>query len=282
MTAHRTLWQKIQHYSWLVCALVCLFFALVFWAINDTDKLVEMDRTDIAQTQVQIQPEKVAATSHLGMLSQEVKPLDLTTRVVTASLHESEFRGTKFVSENKKSWTIELFRASDEEIIKNYLKTRADRNQFYYFRLTGPDQQEQYMLVYGTFGSESAANSQLKQLELKLPASVRPHAVSFASLAPLVNDLGSDELGLVAQLHEINLKPAALPRVEPQTFNPLANAPSSSTTSTTVTRRDAQGNVVDVRQSRSNAELPASSTKASAIDQKAPKQTEREISDPFN
>jgi len=122
MTAHRTLWQKIQHYSWLVCALVCLFFALVFWAINDTDKLVEMDRTDIAQTQVQIQPEKVAATSHLGMLSQEVKPLDLTTRVVTASLHESEFRGTKFVSENKKSWTIELFRASDEDIIKNYLK----------------------------------------------------------------------------------------------------------------------------------------------------------------
>ena len=54
MTAHRTLWQKIQHYSWLVCALVCLFFALVFWAINDTDKLVEMEdiNPDMGMTDV--------------------------------------------------------------------------------------------------------------------------------------------------------------------------------------------------------------------------------------
>ncbi|MDQ1208900.1 hypothetical protein QE380_001823 [Acinetobacter baylyi] len=283
MTAHRTVWQKIQHYSWLVCALACLFLALIFWAVNDSDKLIEMDRSDVAQTQVQIQPEKVTATSHLGMLSDEVKPLDLTTRVVTANLHESEFRGTKFIQENKKNWTIEVFRTSDEDIVKNYLKTRDDRKNFIYLRLTGDTQQEQYVLTYGNFTSDSAAALELKQLNLKLPASVHPHTVLFSSYAPLINDLGADELGLNAQLYEVNLNPVALPRVEtPSSTNAPSVTSSTATTSMTVTRRDTQGNVVDVRQSKTSVDPVPATTKAPTTEQKLPKTQEREISDPFN
>ncbi|WP_459655544.1 hypothetical protein, partial [Achromobacter xylosoxidans] len=84
---------------------------------------------------VQIQPEKVATTPNLGALADEVRPLDLTTRTVASGEHEPEFRGTKFINENKKQWTLELYRASDEDIIKNFLKSRTDRNKFIYFRL---------------------------------------------------------------------------------------------------------------------------------------------------
>ena len=76
MAVSRSIWQNIQQYSWLVFALVCLIAALVFWAITDNKALVEIERPAKTEAQVQIQPEKVAATAHLGAFSDEVKPLD--------------------------------------------------------------------------------------------------------------------------------------------------------------------------------------------------------------
>ena len=39
--------------------------------------------------------------THLGALSDEVKPLDLNTRIVVNVSHEPEFRGTKYIGEVK-------------------------------------------------------------------------------------------------------------------------------------------------------------------------------------
>ena len=99
MLISRSIRQNIQQYSWLTLAIVCLIAALVFWGITDGDALVEVDQP--AKTEVQIQPEKVTATAHLGAFSNEVKPLDLTTRVVVSNEHAPEFRGTKFIKENQ-------------------------------------------------------------------------------------------------------------------------------------------------------------------------------------
>ncbi|ONN55492.1 hypothetical protein IC789_18435 [Acinetobacter seifertii] len=267
MTVSRTFWQNVQQYIWLVGGIACLLLAFIFWVITDSKKLVEVEKSADSDAPVQIQPEKVATTPNLGALADEVRPLDLTTRTVASGEHESEFRGTKFINENKKQWTLEIFRASDEDIIKNFLKNRSDRNKFIYFRLSGEQQAEQYVLVYGTFKRSDDAIQQLTQINLQLPESIKPQPQQFSSYAPLVNDLGADEMkGGNNQLYEVRLRPAALPTIDESLLiagstnaavNVQPKAPATnSATKTTIVRRDAQGNVVDVQQSNSNIDQP--------------------------
>ncbi len=97
-TTLRTQWQTKQNYIWLAFGGVCLFGALVFWAITDQETVVEVEKKAESEVELQIQPEKVATTAHLGSFLDEVKPLDMTTRVVAIAQHEAEFRGTKFTS----------------------------------------------------------------------------------------------------------------------------------------------------------------------------------------
>lgn len=267
MTVSRTFWQNVQQYIWLVGGIACLLLAFIFWVVTDSKKLVEVEKSADSDAPVQIQPEKVATTPNLGALADEVRPLDLTTRTVASGEHEPEFRGTKFINENKKQWTLEIFRASDEDIIKNFLKNRSDRNKFIYFRLSGEQQAEQYVLVYGTFKRSDDAIQQLTQINLQLPESIKPQPQQFSSYAPLVNDLGADEIkGGNNQLYEVRLRPAALPTIDESLLmagstnaavNVQPKAPATnSATKTTIVRRDAQGNVVDVQQSNSNIDQP--------------------------
>ncbi len=265
MTVSRTLWQNVQQYIWLVGGIVCLLLAFIFWVMTDSKKLVEVEKSADSDAPVQIQPEKVATTANLGALADEVRPLDLTTRTVASGQHEAEFRGTKFINENKKQWTLELFRASDEDIIKNFLKNRPERNKFIYFRLSGDKQSEQYVLTYGVFKRSEDAIQQLTQLNLDLPESIKPQPQQFSTYAPLVNDLGADEMkGGISQTYEVRLRPAALPKIDESLLigggvatQPKVTAPATnSTTRTTIIRRDAEGNVVDVHQSNSAVDVP--------------------------
>lgn len=278
--ALRTHWQRMQNYIWLAFGGACLFFALVFWAITDTDELVEVEKKAETEVELQIQPEKVAAMNHLGALFDEVKPLEMTTRVVTAAQHEAEFRGTKFVNEQKNAYAIELFRVTDEAILKNFLKKQPERKGFTYLRLSGEGHPEQYVLLYGIYRNAAGAESALTDLKLGLPASVKPAAAEIGKYQPLVNDLGTDELSASSQLHEVKLKTAPLPKIDEAQAAALqaqvkakaqqkAVEPKAATTTTTVTQRDAAGNVVNVQRSQSSAEHP-----------KAPVQ--QEVADPFN
>ncbi|MDD2947109.1 MAG: hypothetical protein PHG15_15335, partial [Acinetobacter sp.] len=151
MATFRTQWQRIQNYIWLVCGMVCLFAALIFWAITDSDALVEVEKSAETESELQIQPEKVAATSLLGALQEEVRPLQMTTRVVTTGSYEPEFRGSKFINDNKNASTIELFRTTKDDVIRSFLKKQANRNNFFYIRLSGENQIEQYVLLYGIY-----------------------------------------------------------------------------------------------------------------------------------
>ncbi|WP_374571380.1 hypothetical protein [Acinetobacter sp.] len=270
----------MQNYIWLAFGGACLFFALVFWAITDTDELVEVEKKAETEVELQIQPEKVAAMNHLGALFDEVKPLEMTTRVVTAAQHEAEFRGTKFVNEQKNAYAIELFRVTDEAILKNFLKKQPERKGFTYLRLSGEGHPEQYVLLYGIYRNAAGAESALADLKLDLPASVKPAAAEIGKYQPLVNDLGTDELSASSQLHEVKLKTAPLPKIDEAQAAALqaqvkakaqqkAAEPKAATTTTTVTQRDADGNVVNVQRSQSSAEHP-----------KAPAQ--QEVADPFN
>ncbi len=279
--ALRTHWQQIQNYIWLVLGCACLFLSLVFWAVTDTKELVEVEKQAETEVELQIQPEKVSAMNHLGALFDEVKPLDMSTRVITTAQHEAEFRGSKFVNEQKKSYSIELFRVSDEGIIKNFLKQQPERKKFMYLRLSGEGQQEQYVMLYGVYRSAADAQSALADLKLALPASVKPLAVEIGTYQASVNDLGSEELKNSAKQYTVKLKPAPVPQIdEAQLAAKRAQAAQvqketeakTATTSTTVTRRDASGNVVNVEKSQSSAESGHGSGSAA----------QQEVTDPFN
>ncbi len=276
-TTLRTKWQTKQNYIWLAFGGACLFGALVFWAITDQKTVVEVEKKAESEVELQIQPEKVATTAHLGSFIDEVKPLDMTTRVAVVAQHEAEFRGSKFIQENKKNSTIELFRVSEEAIIKRFLQRQSDRQAFSYLRLTGENQIEQYVLLYGVYKNVSEAKNALSELKLILPKSVQPKVEKIESYAEYVNDMGADELGLSNKLYAVQLKPAAVPVIDEATIAArqqaarVATQNNQSTTTTTVTRRDAEGNVVDVQKSQS------------AVDGTSQNKTiEPEVTDPFN
>ena len=281
MTALRTHWQKIQQSIWLLGAVLCLLAALIFWAVTDREELVEIEKQPESEIELQIQPEKVAATTYLGGLQEEVRPLELTTRLTASGLHEAEYRGTKFIQEQKNNSTIELFRVNDENIIKSFIKKQTDRSKLFYIRLSGEGQAEQYVMLYGSFGNKREAAQTLTALPFKLPETIQPVVVQFADYRPYVNDLGADEMGLSTKLYAVNLRPAAVPKIDesalarpPATTTTApttqAVAPQNSTTSTTITRRDQEGNVVDVQKSQSGT-APTQ-----------PDAPEPEVRDPFN
>ncbi|WP_326519403.1 hypothetical protein [Acinetobacter sp. CAAS 2-6] len=263
MMAVRKSRQNIQAYIWWGGGLSCLVLALIFWAMTDRDEVVEVHPSDESTAQVQIQPEKVAVMTQLGALTREVRPLDLTSRVVTVGQHESEFRGTKFIQAQQKKWTIELFRAAEEDVIKGFLQQSPDRKNWIYFRLSGQNQIEQYVLSYGLFDSQAAAQEKLESLNLNLPGSIQPQAKAIADYVPYVNDLGAEEVKS-ASLYAIQLKPAPLPKETELSFNraislprsPQSNSAGNATTVTTITRRDQNGNVVDVQRSQGSAISP--------------------------
>ena len=281
MATFRTQWQRIQNYIWLVCGMVCLFAALIFWAITDSDALVEVEKSAETESELQIQPEKVAATSLLGALQEEVRPLQMTTRVVTTGSYEPEFRGSKFINENKNASTIELFRVTKDDVIRSFLKKQANRNNFFYIRLSGENQIEQYVLLYGIYRNKDEAQRVLEQLPLQFPKTVQPKVQDIENYVSLVNDMGADEMGSNHKLYAVNLKSVPLPKVDESLLvlpkpKPAAaeTDPKNATTTTTVTRRDEQGNVVDIQQSHSGADI--------APKQGGNKISEKEINDPFN
>ncbi|WP_111860138.1 hypothetical protein [Acinetobacter sp. CFCC 10889] len=282
MAAIRSNWQNIQQYIWLIMGLLCFLAALIFWAITDTKELVEVSNP-IEETQVQIQPEKVAATTHLGALMDEVRPLEMTTRVVASGNHEPEFRGTKFFDENKKNYIVELFRSSNEDVIRGFLLKQADRKNLIYFRLSAEDQAEQYVMAYGVYKNDDQAKAALQQLTvLKLPNTIQPHVTNLEQYASLVNDLGSEEMLGGNKLYNINLKPAALPIIDESLLakpKPVV-PPSSSTTRVVAPTTSATTNRETVVTEQKRTTSTSATTTSTPTTERKP--TTHEISDPFN
>ena len=258
--------KKLQQWLLLGIGLISLFFALIFWLINDIRPLKKDEGAVAGDAQPQFQAEKVAATPNLGVMTDEVRPLQQTTRVVASGNHDMEFRGTKFLLANQNNYSIELVRVTKEDIIRNFLDRQTNRHAFLYFRLALEHQPEHYVLNYGLFNSQQEAEDQLQRLSLKLPKSVHPKVVALKDYVPYVNDMGMDELSSNSTLYEVKLKPAPVPRIDELQQAMLDNlaaaraqANRQPTTSTTITQRDQAGNVVNVEESKSNISHPAAS-----------------------
>ena len=258
MSTLHSQWQKKQSIIWLVCGVICLFFAGIYLLLAESKITQASNKQVEPDVEVQIQPEKVAASINLGGLVDEVKPLANTTRIKIAGAHEAEFRGTKFLNENKKDYTIELFRSSKESVIKNFLRKQEARNQFIYIRLSGEGVPEQFVLLYGNFKNRAEAEDVLSQNRIDLPSSIKPKIQSFSAYTDQVNDLGSEEVGISNVLYAVKLSPAMIPRMEVATPS-AENTNATAVTTTTVTRKDQDGNVLDVQKSQSTTQTAPTS-----------------------
>ncbi|MEB3767291.1 hypothetical protein [Acinetobacter sp. MD2] len=204
--------KTFQQILLLGVGIVSLFFAWVFWLITGMKPLDEAPKSaPVEDVQPQFQAEQVAATANLGVLTDEVRPLQQTTRVVASGDHGLEFRGTKFLLANQDQYSIELMRVSKEDIVRNFLAQQKSRRDFMYFRLVAAHQPEHYTLNYGIYSSRQVAEDQLVRLNLKLPRSVRPKVVELKDYVPFVNDMGMEELNVSQTLYAVKLKPAAVP-----------------------------------------------------------------------
>ena len=283
-TVKRSHWQSIQHNIWLIGGVLSLIFAVIFWIMTDTKALTTQSKK-VEDTPVSIQPEKVAATTNLGGLTEEVRPLQTTTRLVASGNHLAEFRGTKFIKENNKNYTVELFRSTNEDIVKSFILKQTDRKGLIYFRLSGDDQVEQYVLAFGQFKNEKDAKDQLQKLTIPLPKSVKPQVAQFKLFEAYVNDLGSEELVGSNKMYEVKLRSAPVPIIDESLLARLAPKlntidPTKATTSTTITRKDQSGKVVDVQRSQTAVDTQRQAeNKSNSVEKKA---ADQQISDPFN
>ncbi|MGB8482647.1 MAG: hypothetical protein WCD61_03780, partial [Acinetobacter bohemicus] len=131
------------------------------------------------------------------------------------------------------------------------------------------------------YKSNAEAKQALEQLPLQFPKSIQPKVQDIENYVTLVNDMGAEEMATNNKLYAVTLKSAPLPKVD-QTLLALPKLkpavvlvdPKTATTTTKVTRRDEQGNVVDVQESHSTVDP--------VTKQSGNKAAEKEISDPFN
>ncbi|WP_111893753.1 hypothetical protein [Acinetobacter sp. MB5] len=234
----------------LIGGSICLVVASGFLFLTDHHPLKRESVPVEEDVQPQFQAEKLSAIPDLGVLMDQVRPLQQTTRVVASDQHGLEFRGTHFVQTNLSNYSLELFETNKEEIINDFLDKRQDRSEFVYLRLSAEHQPDRYVLLYGLFAQEVQAQEQLQQLNLGLPKSIHPKIVQIKDYLDFVNDMGTEEASS-QQLYAVQLKPVAIPR--PQVVPPVSSSsvpamssPDSHAVQTTVTRRDNEGKVVSV------------------------------------
>lgn len=281
-------WSKIKVLIWLGLGVICLFSLLFIWIFQGVKRdVVEKPIEVIEQEEIRpVKIEEVKFNANLGSFYSEVPALNLVKRNVEIGHHEPEFRGTKFIDENKKAWTLQLMVVTEEDIIRAYLAKRDDRSEFYYFRLQEDNKPTQYVLTYGIFKDVKPAVQLLEKMDFSLPESVKIIPERFVNYASKVNDLGSDELAQGSQLRNVILTRAALPKITDLMPREVSNRlPSELTggTTTTVERKDEQGNVKSTSTNSTPIKPPKEETKKTLSGQSPSQNVEHieQVVDPF-
>lgn len=284
--------QIMTNSTWVMLGAGCMAAAFVLWImqvrIPEVQEVHVEEEQEAQQAARPVQAEAIGLTSNLGNFSYEVPAMNVVQRETDNGQRAAEFRGAKFVAENKKAWTLQLMKVSEEDIILSYLDKREDRKDFRYLRLQDGKNPEQYVLLYGKYNNIQLAMEQLQKQSFDLPATVKIVPEKISTYAPLVNDLGSDEIASGAKLRDVVLTKAALPKVmdlipkpAPTPIDTLAG------TSTTVQRKDQDGNVKSTQTENSTVAAakkevarpnPESTTQNNAP---KPPPKESQIVDPF-
>lgn len=292
-TATLTTWQKVKTFIWLGFGVSCLCATFVLWLIQSQRPQVQEVPLEIEIKQVirPIQVEMVAFHQDLGNFKEEVPPIDMTKRTVAVGEHEAEFRGSKFISENNKAWTLQIMKVMEEDVIRAYLSKRKDRKKFQYFRLEDGKNSTQFVLTYGIYKDVKQTIDQTQKINFVLPDRVKVIPEKFSTYTTLVNDLGSDEMAQGTKLRIVVLKKVALPKLADMMPKevPVTNTTHPLAGTTTIIRRQDESGQVKTQIERSQVERPKTAPKVDAPIQHEQSTTptqqrsiqENQIIDPF-
>lgn len=278
-------WQTVRNFIWLLFAAACLLLALILWASQLKHKEVEVIEFEKQAQEAArpVQSQTVGMDTNLATFTNEVRPIVLKQRVTSSGDHAPEFRGSKFLSESQKSWTLQVMKVQEEDIIRSYLDKREDRKKFQYFRLQEEGQPEQFVLTYGIYKDVKEVLNKTNQLDLQLPDAIKTLPEKFSTYAPLVNDLGTDEISSGLKLRPVNLTRAALPVIPSRALN----VPSTSSTSdvvkggttTTIKQTDQKSQQQNVRTETSH--VPSSLQEQRTSPTPRPQSSDSQVIDPF-
>lgn len=220
-----------RHVLWLALGVGSLLGAIAILATQATHQkkqpIVQHQTTEAPVLPAHITAKKIATTSAIGNFIREVPQIALEQRAVSsgnATNHEPEFRGSRFIEENKGKWTLQIMQVRDEDIIRTYLGKREDRKDFSYLRLNDGKNPERYVLIYGVFDQAKAATQRAQQVQFDLPASVRIVPQQISSYRSSVNDMGDDEINSATKLRTVTLRKVAIPP-PPSKVVQLSNLP---------------------------------------------------------
>jgi septal ring-binding cell division protein DamX len=188
-----SLWRIIQNSTWLLGGLIMLCAAFLLWIGIQVHEHMTLVETPLEQPDLPVEPEKVRFSPTLGMMTDMVPELNTKKDISSVEEHEAEFKGADFIKENSARWTLQLMSVTQEEVIRNYLLKRTDRDKFYYFRYVEEGKPQRYVLTYGIFNSVSNAMSAMGSTGFGLPDSVKAFPERFSTYKPYVIDTNSDQ-----------------------------------------------------------------------------------------
>ena len=214
-----SLWRIIQNSTWLLGGVIMLVVAFLLWVgIQVHERMTVVEET-IEQPDLPVEPEKVRFSPTLGMMTDMVPELNTKKDVSSVDEHEPEFKGADFIKENNSRWTLQLMSVTQEEVIRNYLQKRKDRDKFYYFRYVEEGKPQRYVLTYGAFNSVATAMANLGSTDFALPESVKAFPERFSTYKPYVIDSNSEQeitnLTKQGAVYAVRLRSVAVPVERP-------------------------------------------------------------------
>lgn len=278
-----SLWRTIQNSTWLLGGVIMLCISFLLWVGLQVHERLTVVEAPLEQPDVPVEPEKVRFSPTLGMMTDMVPELNTKKDVSSADEHEPEFKGADFIKDNSSRWTLQLMSVTQEEVIRNYLQKRKDRDKFYYFRYVEEGKPQRYVLTYGAFNSVGSAMANLASVDFGLPDSVKAFPEKLSSFKPFVIDSNSDQeitnLTRQGAIYAVRLRSVAIP-VETTSVTGMNSAPvidsqaAAGTTAKAASTASASS-PANAAASTSVATTPASASPAVPV-QEAP------IQDPFN
>lgn len=284
---NRTVWRIIQNSTWLLGGVAMLAVTFLLWVGIQVHERMTVVEEPLEQPDVPVEPEKVRFSPTLGMMTDMVPELNTKKDVSSVDEHEPEFKGADFIKENSNRWTLQLMSVTQEEVIRNYLQKRKDRNQFYYFRYVEDGKPQRYVLSYGAFNSVATAMSSLGTVDFALPDSVKAFPERFSTYKPYVIDSNSDQeivnLTRQAKVYAVRLRSVPVPverlPVVGMDNEPVINSQAALATSSTgsaSSASSANGAVPSAGTANATNGTAANTATSPATTLEAP------IQDPFN
>ncbi|WP_370690133.1 SPOR domain-containing protein [Fluviicoccus sp.] len=143
--------------------------ALALLLVLDISAIALKSRKTTAEPAIQdvFLKEKPQFTPDLGQLLTLVPPTDYVA--TTPESHGPQYRTADWLrAQGGMAWTLQVMQSDDEEVVKEYLAKRPDKELFAYFAQRN-DGKTQYVVVFGNYVTRELAMGEAATKDFSLP-----------------------------------------------------------------------------------------------------------------